>query len=279
MKWAEPMKSNEVKRAFTLVELLVVISIIAMLLAVLMPSLQKARDQAKIVVCKNNLRQVGLAFVLYAGSNNDRICPQAEYATIGSVNWDSADGETTHRTSWPFRLATYLGDKNYKYEPDPQKNIIGSHPYICPAQVEIKKMKYYKISYGTNYGTLFRYQYADMNKNPMDSRWVGPTRLGQIRNPSGLMAIMDSAAVVWPEYPISLIYSAYQTTGKGYGWAFIKDINKNGILDSYDRDHHFNGAGFRHDKGKKINATFADGHSETLSESEWAKRENWDVKY
>lgn len=53
------------KRAFTLIELLVVIAIIALLLAILMPSLRKARDQAKGVTCRNNLRQIGLAFNLY----------------------------------------------------------------------------------------------------------------------------------------------------------------------------------------------------------------------
>ena len=58
------------KGGFTLVELLVVISIIAMLLAILMPSLQKAREQARKVVCTSNLRQMGLIWLLYA-ENND----------------------------------------------------------------------------------------------------------------------------------------------------------------------------------------------------------------
>ena len=58
------------KAGFTLVELLVVISIIAMLLAILMPSLQKAREQARKVVCTSNLRQMGIVWILYA-ENND----------------------------------------------------------------------------------------------------------------------------------------------------------------------------------------------------------------
>lgn len=57
--------ANSVK-AFTLVELLVVISIIALLLAMLMPALQKARDQANRVVCKANQHQLSIAFHSYA---------------------------------------------------------------------------------------------------------------------------------------------------------------------------------------------------------------------
>ncbi len=55
------------RRAFTLVELLVVIAIIALLMAVLVPALRRARNQAREVVCKSNLRQVGLGANMYAG--------------------------------------------------------------------------------------------------------------------------------------------------------------------------------------------------------------------
>jgi prepilin-type N-terminal cleavage/methylation domain-containing protein/prepilin-type processing-associated H-X9-DG protein len=57
---------------FTLVELLVVISIIALLLAILMPSLQNARQQAKNVVCTSNMRQAQLGLILYLQDNKDR---------------------------------------------------------------------------------------------------------------------------------------------------------------------------------------------------------------
>ncbi len=54
------------RRGFTLIELLVVIAVIALLLAILMPALRAARKQAQAVMCKSNLRQVGLAANLYA---------------------------------------------------------------------------------------------------------------------------------------------------------------------------------------------------------------------
>jgi len=55
------------RRSFTLTKLLVVVALIALLLALLMPSLKLARDQAKGVICINNLRQCGLAARLYIG--------------------------------------------------------------------------------------------------------------------------------------------------------------------------------------------------------------------
>ena len=69
--------------AFTLIELLVVISIISMLMAILMPSLGKAREQARRVVCMANLHSLGQSIFLYSQNNGGSLIPGDN-----PVSWD-----------------------------------------------------------------------------------------------------------------------------------------------------------------------------------------------
>jgi len=62
------------RRAFTLVELLVVIGIIATLIAMLLPALNRARDQARILRCMSNMRQLTIAWTMYANDSKGKFC-------------------------------------------------------------------------------------------------------------------------------------------------------------------------------------------------------------
>lgn len=60
------------RRGFTLIELLVVVAIISLLMAILLPALNRAREQSRMTLCASNLRQLGLGAKLYAEENDDR---------------------------------------------------------------------------------------------------------------------------------------------------------------------------------------------------------------
>ena len=88
---------------FTLVELLVVISIIALLLAILMPALQRAKMQAQTVVCGSHMYQYGYAVVLYAADHDDMFPPYADDMEYAIPQFRIAG------TMWVHRLAPYVG--------------------------------------------------------------------------------------------------------------------------------------------------------------------------
>lgn len=67
--------------AFTLIEVLVVVAIIALLIAILLPSLRRARDGARATVCGCNLHQLGVAQVMYASEHKDYLAPPEGGAT------------------------------------------------------------------------------------------------------------------------------------------------------------------------------------------------------
>ena len=88
---------------FTLVELLVVIAIIAVLVGILLPALSRAREQSRRIKCVSNIRQLTMAWMMYAGDNHGYMCnsgTQACTPTVPPNNWILWDGSAGRVSFW-----------------------------------------------------------------------------------------------------------------------------------------------------------------------------------
>jgi len=242
-------------KGFTLVEL-VVISIIAMLLAILMPAMNKARDTGRSVVCKSNMRTLGLSEILFAQENNGKIA----WTRYDSVNEISNGSSTIY---WAAQLwATYNKVKIPGYM-QKRKPYVTPKWLMCPAVTQFiyattaidwpTQTVWADVPYGTNLSKdawLQSICYSRNSYGQMIGWGAKPSnspqgRLDQIDQPSRQANIADGMYMTFSPYPASC------------------DLYINGSINT---DTWFT-TRYRHMGKEGINVLLWDGHVESVRKS------------
>lgn len=223
-------------RAFTLIELLVVVAVIAMLLAILLPSLMKAKQAAYRVCCLSNQKQIGLAFLNYAGDFNMLIPSAENYPPEGGV------------ICW--------SENYYNYSKPSASPYINSHKLLaCPASKTLSVFP--KGSSAYTYGLVWlRFDVwgwsLDERKIPVYNQMANPImtyyNLYRIVSPSSYALLCDTSFGSY--YSAENFYINYEK--------FVSRAPPG-------TDSTYNGAAPWMAHGNTLNALMADGHAEACN--------------
>ncbi len=168
---------NKQTTGFTLIELLVVIAIIAILAAMLLPALARAKQTAYKATCISNLRQIGLASVMYINDNNGLLCYGNTISSRLNAGGDMVDQSA---------LDLWISCMGYK--DIASAGILASNMNFCPATKQISGK--FMPSYSANRALLFNHE---------DSLGQGDgaiTRIERIRKPSEMCEMVDCGGYV-----------------------------------------------------------------------------------
>jgi prepilin-type N-terminal cleavage/methylation domain-containing protein len=183
------------RRAFTLVEVLVVIAIIALLASILFPVFNRAKEQSRRVVCISNFGQGSRAILMYAVDNGDR-CVPVESRGFGQVDSGLWNGPGDHDMSWPEMLQIYFrdwavircpsdgsaNDDGLAFEFDDKTSIPSTN------SAKRRWVWGFRTNFGLNYNWL---------SYPSDCSTGGPpvnSRFGAVASPAKTILLIDS---VW----------------------------------------------------------------------------------
>jgi prepilin-type N-terminal cleavage/methylation domain-containing protein/prepilin-type processing-associated H-X9-DG protein len=157
------------RSGFTLVELLVVIGIIALLISILLPALQRARESANQVKCLSNLRQIGMAFIMYSNENKQ---------------WFPA----TARADQPPQSEDWIWWQSKPVKRDPNQSAIA--PYMGKFNENLLRCPSDDVFTHDGSGPLGQYLYSYTFNYLMDS-FTGRFKLSQARRPAEKIFMVD----------------------------------------------------------------------------------------